>query len=479
MTRLRHLPAAALAGLAVALAALAGGAGPAAADGACPSSNPPNMLKVAGGSPQTAQLGRPFDAALRVALANSNGCPLTGALGGVAVQFAAPSSGASGSFSASGSNVVTVGTDDQGVAVAPTFTANDAAGNYIVSASSYFGSVGLYLANTAAGVASGITVIGGGEQQAALGSQYGQPLRARVVDPNGNPVAGVTVSFSIATGAYGASASFLSGGAQATAVTDGGGQATSPPLLANGSPGRFTATASATGIAIVATFALANHAAANTLTASTAPRAATVATSYRQPLSARLLDPSGQPIEGATVTFALAKAANGASATFPDGSGQATATTDASGRADSPPILANGVAGRFAASATVSANPTPVSYPLRNLAGPPSAIAAGAASGQSARTGARFPIPLAVTVSDADENPVPGALVSFRAPARGPSARFGGRRPTRTVRVRTNAHGVAVAPRLRANATAGGYVVVATVAGTRRLRTAFALVNRT
>jgi hypothetical protein len=102
-----------------------------------------------------------------------------------------------------------------------------------------------------------------------------------------------------------------------------------------------------------------------------------------------------------------------------------------------------------------------------------------------------LPIPLAVTVTDAGDNPVAGALVTFAAPARGPSGFFTTRVPmgkqatkntkrkpstrhTRIVRVRTNNDGVAVAPPFTANALAGGYVVTATVASRR---TAFALVN--
>jgi len=47
--------------------------GAAATAAGCPSSNPPNMLQILGGSPQTAQLGRQFQSNLQVALANSNG----------------------------------------------------------------------------------------------------------------------------------------------------------------------------------------------------------------------------------------------------------------------------------------------------------------------------------------------------------------------------------------------------------------------
>src|SRR5262249_2426859 len=118
----------------------------------CPDSNPPNMLTVAAGSPQTAQLEKPFQTNLQVALANSNGCPLTGRRGGVPVDFSAPATGASGPFAGSGSNRVAAGTDATGIATAPTFTANDVAGGYSVHADSDYGSVKLYLTNTTSGV---------------------------------------------------------------------------------------------------------------------------------------------------------------------------------------------------------------------------------------------------------------------------------------------------------------------------------------
>ncbi len=93
----------ALTGLTVAVALAASGAGARAASSACPTSNPPNELVLAGGSGQQAQLGKPFAQNLQVALANTNGCPLTGNLAGVTVNFDAPGSGASGIFASSGS----------------------------------------------------------------------------------------------------------------------------------------------------------------------------------------------------------------------------------------------------------------------------------------------------------------------------------------------------------------------------------------
>src|SRR5262245_35371967 len=159
-----------------------------AAANACPSVNPPNMLKIAAGSPQTAQLEKPFKIDLQVALANSNGCPLTGRLGGIWVDFSAPASGASGTFASSGTNQVTVGTDATGVATASSFTANDVAGGYSVRVDSDYGSVLLYLTNTASGIVASIAANGQTEQSAKINGRYGQPLQVQVLDADGRPV---------------------------------------------------------------------------------------------------------------------------------------------------------------------------------------------------------------------------------------------------------------------------------------------------
>jgi protocatechuate 3,4-dioxygenase beta subunit len=457
-------------------AALASGPARAASGDSCPPSNRPDSLVVVSGSPQTAQLGKQFQTNLQVALANTNGCPLSGPLGGYAVRFVAPSTGASGRFAGSGTDTVTVGTDANGTATAPPFTANDTAGNYTVVAESDFGTANLNLTNTASGLAASITAIGGTSQLATVDRRYAQPLQARVVDANGQPVQGVNVAFTLATGSSGASASFLTGGGQASATTDAGGVATSPLLVANASPGRFDATASTADLASAATFTLNNRAAANTLVRlNRATQIAKVRRRYAKPLKARLLDEHGQPIEGATVTFTIATAASGATASFVGGSNQATALTDAGGRATSPALTANTKAGSFTATATTAAVPTLLRYSLRNRAGAPAALSAGAADGESTPTGTRFPIPLVVTVKDGDSNPIAGATVTFVAPAHGPSGHFDPRgRARRVVRVKTNSKGIAVAPPFVANGESGGYAVLARAGGQR---TAFALVN--
>ena len=98
---------------------------------------------------------------------------------------------------------------------------------------------------------------------------------------------------------------------------------------------------------------------------------------------------------------------------------------------------------------------------------------AGAASGETATVHTRFPVRLAVTVTDAHGNAVPGVRVTFLSPGHGASARFG-KTHSHRVTVKTDAHGVAVAPSLVANGKPGGYAVTVSAGGRS---TAFALVN--
>jgi hypothetical protein len=186
----------------------------------CPSSNPPNQMKLVAGTPQTAIVGTAFVTGLQVALSNSDGCPVTSAAAGIPVTFSAPAAGASGVFSTSASNIAVVGADALGTVAAPPFTANTAAGSYIVTAVSQYGSVSFSLTNTAAagiwcstlgrrasispGEPAKLTAGVGATQSTPTGAHFPIGLAVTVTDAEGNPVPGVPVTFSApATGASG------------------------------------------------------------------------------------------------------------------------------------------------------------------------------------------------------------------------------------------------------------------------------------
>jgi adhesin/invasin len=453
----------------------------------CPDSNPPNELTLGGGTPQTAQLNTPFDGSLQVSLANSNGCPVTSVVG-TPITFTAPSSGASGRFATSGSNTVTVGADISGNASAPSFTANDTAGSYTVTATSNYGSVSFALTNSSAGIPATIKPLSSALQSAAVNSPYAQELSVQVLDAGGNAVSGATVTFALGSagggsgpGASGAGASFVSGSAQATATTNSDGIATTPQFTANGTIGPFTATATVANVATPASFPLENlpgKGASLTVLGSNRG-AATVKQRYGHSLRVLLRSPTGTPEPGATVTFTLGAggsgAGTGASASFAGGTSTATAITGLHGIATSPSITAGTAAGTLTATATTTATTSTARFTLSVRAGKPATITAGIAAAESTKAGTRFVIALAVTVTDALGNKVPGALVRFAAPASGASGSFAARNHPRTIWVRTDSAGVAVAPPFTANSQPGGYVVIASIA--HGPRTAFALVN--
>jgi protocatechuate 3,4-dioxygenase beta subunit len=452
----RHVATLAVAVLA---SAAASGSGSAALS-ACPAANPPNELVLAGGSGQTAQLGKQFPTNLQAQLANSNGCPLTGNLAGVDVEFDAPAGGPSGIFG-SGSNDAVVGTDAHGIATAPALTADDTAGSYVVDAHSDVGSVGFDLTNTANGLAAAIGAMNGANQQATVNGAYPQPLQARVTDAAGNPVQGATVGFSIVAGPTGASASFA-GGAQVAVTADSNGLATSPPLLANGAPGRFSAVASTDGLSAVATFSLDNHAAAETLAAAGgAAQSASIDTRYARPLTVRLRDVGGQPVEGAAVTFTLGSQGGGAGAVFNGGADQATAVTDADGVATSPRFAANGVPGRFTATATSPGAP-PLSFALRNL---PAALVLSDGS-PTATVATTYRRRLIATVRGANGRRIEGVSVTFSVASSGNGAGATFQDGTEQATEPTDGRGEAASPRLEASTTAGRFTVTAAVAGT-------------
>ena len=480
---------------AVAAASLGAFASPgAAADTpSCPTSNPPNELTLGGGTPQTAQLDTGFSNPLQVALANSNGCPVTSVVG-TPITFTAPSSGASGTFATSGANTVTVGADGSGNASAPTLTANETAGSYTVIATSAYGSVSFSLTNSAAGIPATITPLSLATQSAAINGNYAQQLSARVLDADGNPVSGAMVAFTLGSAGAGgggggsassAGASFADGSAQATAITQSNGVATSPHFVANGTIGRFTATATVGNVSVPASFRLENlPGKRERLTAlGSAKRAATVDHRYSRPLRVLLRAANGTPQSGVTITFTLggggggagAGAGAGASASFAGGASTATATTGIRGIATSPSLTAGSVSGTVTATATTTSTTSIAHFTLSNRAGKPASITAGIATAESTQVGTRFVLALAVTVTDALGNKVSGARVTFSAPSRGASGSFETRTHARTVTVRTDTGGVAVAPPFIANSQPGGYIVLATIA--HGPRTAFALVN--
>jgi hypothetical protein len=169
------------------------------------------------------------------------------------------------------------------------------------------------------------------------------------------------------------------------------------------------------------------------------------------PLHVAVTDSYGNPVPNATVTFTVHPAVNGADATFASNALTATATSNNSGQAVAPTLTGNTKTDTtFTLIATVPNGTTSASFTLRNLADPlvgPS---------QSAVVNTIYAMPLFAQVTDVFGNPLRGVMVTFTAPANGPGGTFAGK-PTATVV--TNANGLAMAPAFKANTKAGTFKV--------------------
>ena len=296
------------------------------------------------------------------------------------------------------------------------------------------------------GPPTSVTVSSGGTQSTNVSTAFGAPLDVLVTDVLGDPLPGVTVTYTVP--GSGASAT-LAGPTAPTATTNASGIATIA-ATANATAGAYSVTAAVAGVATPATFSLTNLGLPATVNViSGTPQTTLVNTAFGAALLVEVRDSLGHVIPGVTVNFA--GPGSGASANL---SG-ASAITGANGRA-SVTATANTIAGAYTVTASV-AGATSGSFSLTNTAGGAFSIIASGGTPQSATVNTAFSTALRVTVEDSFGNPVSGAAVTFTPPGSGASALL-------TAPATTDAAGHTQVT-AKANTAAGTYSVDATVSG--------------
>ena len=225
------------------------------------------------------------------------------------------------------------------------------AGNQIITAtdtvtSSITGSSGNI--TVLAGSAAAITAFSGSGQSTSVGMAFANPLVALVQDGFGNPVSGVTVTFTAPSS--GASGMFSNSTAAILAATDASGHA-STTFTANTMAGGYAVTASTSGVATSANFSLANLAGAITHLALT-PATATITAGGNEVYLAEGLDIYNNPAGDVTSATMFTIAPDGSCGTPNPGNNTCTATVaDMSGSSHT-------VTGTYMNSATGSASLT-------------------------------------------------------------------------------------------------------------------------
>jgi hypothetical protein len=307
-------------------------------------------------------------------------------------------------------------------------------------------------------VPASIAPVNSSPQGVPINTAFPSPLQVQVLDPDGDPVPGAVVTFTVVSGS-GAGATLSS--ATATTGANGVAQVTA---TSNSTVGSYTVQATVAGVAGAASFPLNNISGvpASLDPGGGTPQSATVAEPFATPLSVIVKDSGGNPVQGVTVSFSAP--ASGPSATI----SPTTATTDASGVATTN-ATANTVAGPYEITASVSGTADTASYAMNNAAGPAAQVLPSSGSGQSANVYQPFSGPLTVTVADAYGNPVSGVSVTFTPPASGPGATVS---PTT---VTTDANGNAIT-NATANGFPGNYAITASATGVGT-PTSFSLTN--
>jgi VCBS repeat-containing protein len=425
------------------------------------------------GTPQSAGVGATFSTDLQAQVVSPSGDPVVGAT----VTFSAPSSGASGTFAG---GVNTAVTDANGLATAATFTANNTAGSYGVTASvvvtaslAGFPTVGTFALTNDAGPPTSIASTSGDSQSTVVGTTFGTNLQAALTDAFGNPVPGVTVTFTAP--ASGASGTFA--GSENTAVTDANGLATAADFTANGTGGVYSVTASAPGVASPATFSLTNNGGtpASIVVVAGTPQSIPVGTAFPTALQARVTDAQGVPDIGTTVRFS--HPTSGAAGTWANSTSSiVNVLTDSNGVASAPVLTANSIPGSYTVTAFVSGLRLPAAqFSLTNTPTTPAAVAASGGTPQSGEVSYAFVHQMQAKVTDSHGHAVLGVTVTFTAPSTGATGSFDGVHDAVATAI-TDANGVATAPYFTANATPGSYHVTASVNGVST-RASFSLTN--
>ncbi|MBK8004309.1 MAG: Ig-like domain-containing protein [Gemmatimonadetes bacterium] len=402
--------------------------------------NPGNAtaLALAGGNGQTVTAGAALATPLTVLVTDNNGNPVQGVTVGWATTGGsmAPASSATNA-SGIASTTWTLG---------PTAGAQSATG----AVAGLTGSPVNFSATATAGAAASLAKSAGDNQSATVNTTVATSPRVLVSDQFGNPVSGVSVTFSV-TGGGGS----LTGGSQ---VTNAGGLATVGSWTLGTSAGANTLQASVTGLGSVS-FAATGTAGAATQVAVNAGngQSATVNSAVATPPSVIVRDAFSNPVSGVGVTFAVT--GGGGSAT-----GLST-TTNGSGVATVGSWTLGTIAGANTLTATSGGlSGSPVGFTATGTAGTATTLALVTGNGQSATVNTAVATDPSVRVTDAFGNNVSGTTVTWsRTGGNGTfvCAAVGATSCTQS----TNASGLATLVSWTLGTTAGTNSLTATVAG--------------
>ena len=357
----------------------------------------PATITVAGGDSQQATVGTDFGDNLSATVVDHYGNPIEG----TDVTFTVTA----GSASFPGGSTDVESTDPTGTATAATLTAGTTAGPVTVTASAGPGVTTTFIGiDAVAGAPATIGFAGGNNQSAPVTTDFAHPLAVNYQDAFGNPVPGVSTTFTVVSG----TATFPGDQSSATVSSGADGDATAPTLTAGTTAGPVDVRTTGGGGGVDFTETVVAGAPAAITQVSGSGQQAQPRTAFGTPLAVNVVDAYGNPVDGATVTFHVASG----SASFPGSSATVTAATGADGTATAPILTAGTTAGPVTTTATVGSLSTTFTDVVV-VHGPAAQTTAVSGGGQTALYGQAFGAPLVVRVTDAEGNPISGDTVTY------------------------------------------------------------------
>ncbi|MGH7517852.1 MAG: Ig-like domain-containing protein [Gemmatimonadales bacterium] len=254
-----------------------------------------------------------------------------------------------------------------------------------------------FTATASAGAARGLIIVSGNGQSAPAGSLLPAPLVVRLLDSNGNPIAGGAVSWVVGQG--GGSVDPATG----TTAADG---TTSASWALGPVAGGNTLSAVVSGVATVEFAATGTAAAAARLALNGGNnQSATAGSRLPAPLSVKATDVNGNGVAGVVVAWAATAGGGTLSAS--------STTTRADGIADVTWTLGSAVGAQTATATATGLQGSPVTFTATATVGAPSASQSQLSAAPTSFEAGNGSSTVTVTVRDALGNPVPNVSVGL------------------------------------------------------------------
>ncbi|WP_396216291.1 beta strand repeat-containing protein [Gemmatimonas sp.] len=350
----------------------------------------------------------------------------------------------SGGGSVSGAGAVT---NPTGVATVGSWTLGPAVGanrlTALVVANGVTSNPVTFNATATAGAAASVSATSATTLSAVVGALVTPVPTIRVLDANGNPVAGVNVTFTASNG------STVVGGSKTTNLS---GIASPDGWQMGATVGTFTLSATVGSLTpVVFTSTALNAAPAALSIVAGNNQTATVGRTLPIDPAVRITDAFGNPIVGQEVVFEVISGGGSAVVRRPLTDANGTATVGAWTLGETP-----GTNTLRATATGLTLGSNPVTFTATATAGAASSLSIVAGNNQTATAFSTVAVNPSVVVRDNRGNPVQGVTVTF-APSAGGAVTGGS--------AITNAAGVATVGSWKLSAVAGPQTLTATLAG--------------